>query len=218
MAPPPVPSHYGTPAFVQPSPDFAGHFNMDFDFNNMEAFPMTPALSEDRRDSASTSDSGMMFDSNSNTFAANFSPNDFSFDTTYQFGDFNMQQQTPDSAVGPSSSNIHSHPSIHGGVLVGSNDQQVSPHAQMADPTFTPDLYDDMNVDDNFASDVDGQDFTLFGARAPATSAGEMFPSLAEGSGNWGNFGGQYDNSKQQTLRMPTESSVLHELFPELNN
>ncbi|KAL1590406.1 hypothetical protein WHR41_00930 [Cladosporium halotolerans] len=218
MAPPPVPSHYGTPAFVQPSPDFAGHFNMDFDFNNMEAFPMTPALSEDRRDSASTSDSGMMFDSNSNTFAANFSPNDFSFDTTYQFGDFNMQQQTPDSAVGPSSSNIHSHPSIHGGVLVGSNDQQVSPHAQMADPTFTPDLYDDMNVDDTFASDVDGQDFTLFGARAPATSAGEMFPSLAEGSGNWGNFAGQYDNSKQQTLRMRTESSVLHELFPELNN
>jgi hypothetical protein len=43
-----------------------------------------------------------------------------------------------------------------------------------------------------------------------------MFQPLAEG-GSWGNFGGQFDG-KQQTLRMPTESSVLNELFPELKN
>lgn len=211
MAPPPLPSNYGTPAFVQPSPDFTGHFNMNFDFNNIDAFPLTPALSDDRR-SSSTSDSGMMFDNNA---FDNISPNDFSFDTNFNFNDFNLHPSaTPESAVESTTSHFHGHPPTNNGVLVP--EQQVSPGAQVADPTFTPDLYDNMNVDDAFGNDMPGQDFTLFGAQPPTTSAGEMFPSLAEGS-SWGNFGGQFD-SKQQTVRMPTESSVLHELFPELNN
>ncbi|KAM0714841.1 hypothetical protein Q7P37_009305 [Cladosporium fusiforme] len=215
MAPPPVPSSYGTPAFVQPSPDFASHFNMNnFDFNNMEAFPMTPALSEDRRGSSSTSDSGMLFDNN--TFPA-FSPDDFSFDNAnFEFNDLGLHPSaTPESAVeSNASSHFHAHPLHNNGAMVA--EQQVSPGAQVADPTFTPDLYDNMNVDEPFGSDMPGQDFTLFGAQPPTTSAGEMFPSLVEG-GSWGNFGGQFD-AKQQPIRMPTESSVLHELFPELNN
>lgn len=214
MAPPPVPSSRGTPAFVQPSPDFTGHFNMNFDFNNMDAYPMTPALSEDRRGSSSTSESGMFFD---NSTFGTFSPEDFSFDNSnFEFNDFGLHpSSTPNSAVeSNASSHFHAHPPTNEGVMVA--EQQVSPGAQVADPTFTPDLYDNMNVDEPFGSDMPGQDFTLFGAQQATTSAGEMFPSLAEG-GSWGNFGGQFD-SKQQSIRMPTESSVLHELFPELNN
>jgi hypothetical protein len=221
MAPPALPSHFGTPAFVQPSPEFTGHFNMDFnfDFNNVDAFPITPALSEDRR-SSSTSDSGMLFDTNS-TFGGALSPNDFAFDTN--FGDFSYDfpEMAQNANVGMNTGNYqahnHGHPSV--GASLASHDQQVSPGAQ--DPTFTPDLYDGMNVDEGYGvvASAPGEDFTLFGSRQPTTSAGEMFPALAEGSGSWGNFGGQFDgNSKQQTVRMPTESSVLHDLFPELNN
>jgi hypothetical protein len=75
-----------------------------------------------------------------------------------------------------------------------------------------------MNMGDGYGPTVSGPgaDFELFGSHAATSSAGEMFQPLAEGA-SWGNFGGQFDG-KQQTLRMPTESSVLHELFPELNN
>jgi hypothetical protein len=112
---------------------------------------------------------------------------------------------------------MHTHGHPRGGVSLAPQDQQVSPGAQ--DPTFTPDLYDGMNVDEGYGavSSAPGEDFTLFGSRQPPASAGEMFPALAEASGSWGNFGGQFD-SKQQAPRMPTESSVLHDLFPELNN
>jgi hypothetical protein len=110
--------------------------------------------------------------------------------------------------------NAQAHPS--GSINFGSHDQQVSPGAQ--DPTFTPDLYDNMNTGDGYGQTVSGPgaDFELFGSHAAASSAGEMFQPLAEGA-SWGNFGGQFDG-KQQTLRMPTESSVLKDLFPELNN
>jgi len=218
MAPPALPSNSGTPAFIQPSPDFASHFNMDFqfDFNNVEAFPITPALSEDRRGSSSTSDSGLFFDNNS-TFSGNISPNDFAFDANFNNFGYGLQQDTPNSAMdmnmGGVQMNAQAHPS--GDMNFAPHDQQVSPGAQ--DPTFTPDLYDGMNMGDAYGQTVSGPnaDFELFGSHT-ATSSGEMFQPLTEG-GSWGNFGGQFDG-KQQTVRMPTESSVLHELFPELNN
>jgi hypothetical protein len=220
MAPPALPTNTGTPAFIQPSPDFASHFNMDFnfDFNNVDAFPITPALSEDRRGSTSTSDSGLFFDNNS-TFSGAISPNDFAFDTNFNNFGYGLQQDTPNSAMDMSMSgvqmNAQAHPSSD--MNFASHDQQVSPGAQ--DPTFTPDLrYDGMNMGDGYGPTVSGPgaDFELFGSHAATSSAGEMFQPLAEGA-SWGNFGGQFDG-KQQTLRMPTESSVLHELFPELNN
>lgn len=221
MAPPALPSHFGTPALVQPSPDFAGHFNMnfDFDFNNVDAFPITPALSEDRRGSTSTSDSGLLFDANS-AFGGAISPDDFAFNTNFNnFGYDFQQQMTSDSSMGMNTNDFqahtHGHPS--GGVSLASHDQQVSPGAQ--DPTFTPDLYDGMNIDEGYGASTSGPggDFTLFGSRQATTSTGEMFPALSEGGSSWGNFGNQFD-SKQPTIRMPTESSVLHDLFPELNN
>lgn len=221
MAPPALPSHFGTPSMIQPSPDFSGHFNMDFnfDFNNIDAFPITPALSEDRR-SSSTSDSGMLFEGNS-TFGGALSPNDFAFDTNYGGFSYDFQDFATNPNVGMNTGNfqVHNHGHPSGGVSLASHDQQVSPGAQ--DPTFTPDLYDGMNVDEGYGAvaSAPGEDFTLFGSRQPTASAGEMFPALAEGSGSWGNFGGQFDNnSKQPAVRMPTESSVLHDLFPELNN
>ena len=220
MAPPALPSHFGTPFMIQPSPDFSGHFNMDlnFDFNNIDAFPITPALSEDRL-SSSTSDSGMLFEGNS-TFGGALSPNDFAFDTNYGGFSYEFQDFATNPNIGMNTGNfpVHNHGQPSGGVSLASHDQQVSPGAQ--DPTFTPDLYDGMNVDEGYGAiaSAPGEDFTLFGSRQPTTSAGEMFPALAEGSGSWGNFGGQFDgNSKHPAVRMPTESSVLNDLFPELN-
>ena len=223
MAPPALPSSSGTPAFIQPSPDFVSHFNMDFnfDFNNVEAFPITPALSEDRRGSTSTSDSGLFFDNNS-TFSGAISPNDFAFDANFNNFGYGLQQDTPNSAMDMNMNmsgvqmNAQAHPS--GDLNFASHEQQVSPGAQ--DPTFTPDLYDGMNMGDGYGQSVSGPgaDFELFGSHATSSAggAGQMFQPLAEG-GSWGNFGGQFDG-KQQTLRMPTESSVLNELFPELKN
>jgi uncharacterized C2H2 Zn-finger protein len=221
MAPPALPSHFGTPSLVQPSPDFVGHFNMnfDFDFNNVEAFPITPALSEDRR-SSSTSDSGMLFDTNS-TFGGALSPDDFAFDPNFNNFSYDFTSNTA-TTMNPNDFQVHTHGHPRGGVSLAPQDQQVSPGAQ--DPSFTPDLYDGMNVDEGYGavSSAPGEDFTLFGSRQPPASAGEMFPALAETSGTWGNFGGQFDggqfDSKQPAPRMPTESSVLHDLFPELNN
>lgn len=212
MAPPPTagPSNYGTPAFTHPSPDFAGHFNMNnmnFDFNDManfptSAFPITPATSEDRRTSASlSSHSGQLFDVSS---FDNGSPNDFMFDD-FNFGNFDFSSYTPNSSIaGPSSAVA----------------PQASPGAQM-DQTFTNDA---MHVDDSYDNYSSGpnQDFTLFGATAPATS-GDMFPSLPA-EGTWGNmdnmgsnFGSHFDvNNSAPTL--PTGNSTLDELFPELKN
>ncbi|KAF2159142.1 hypothetical protein M409DRAFT_30426 [Zasmidium cellare ATCC 36951] len=213
MAPPSVgPSNYGTPAFTHPSPDFAGHFNMNnmnFDFNDMAnypAFPITPATSDDRRASASlSSHSGAMFDASS---FDNGTPDDFMFDN-FNFGNFDFSSYTPNSSIAGPSSNAA---------------PQASPGAQM-DQTFTNDA---MNVDGvydtnyNDYSSGPNQDFTLFGATAPATS-GDMFPSLpAEGS--WGNldnmgsnFGSHFD-AQTTAPALTTGNSTLEELFPELKN
>lgn len=220
MAPPALSSHFGTPAMMQPAPEFASHFNYDFnfDFNNIEQFPITPALSEDRRDSTSTSDSGMFFDSNGN-FGGSISPNDFAFDTNFNTMGYDFQQTTPNSAVDmniTTQGHPHGHPA--GGVSIASYDHQVSPSVQ--DPTFTPDFYDNMAIDEGYGgASGSGEDFTLFGSsRQPTASSGEMFPAIAS-EGSWGNFGGQFDSSKQQqTMRVHSENSVLDDLFPGLNN
>ena len=193
--PPPTagPSNYGTPAFTHPSPDFTGHFNMNFDFSNMDfgthaGFPITPAMSDDRRPSCGTmSSSGLQLDGSA--FDEGVSPDDLGYNG-FNFNDFSFPQQvTPNStAAGPSSS---------------ANAPHISPGAQL-DQTFT---YDAMNVDDSYGAN----DFTLFDG-APTTHGGEMFPSLAEG-GTWGSFGGHYDPSH---AALPTGNSTLDDLFPEL--
>jgi hypothetical protein len=164
--PPPLagPSTYGTPSgWTQPSPDFAGHFNMNFDFNNMgdwPALPITPAMSDDRRQSCDTSSSGLQLDGSA--FDEGVSPDDLGGYNGFNFNDYRFPQQiTPNStAAGPSSI------------------PHTSPGAQL-DQTFT---YDAMNVDEGY-----GNDFTLFND-APVTTGGEMFPSLTEGL-TWGSFG-----------------------------
>ncbi|KAK3724915.1 hypothetical protein LTR37_000963 [Vermiconidia calcicola] len=198
--PPPLagPSNYGTPAFTHPSPDFAGHFNMNFNFGgNMgdgfagpSGFPITPAMSEDRRPSCDTMDtmsSGLQLDGSA--FDDGISPHDLAYNG-FNFNDYDFafpQQVTPDSnAGGPGSS--HSH---------------ISPGAQL-DQTFT---YDAMNIDQGYTAG----DFTLFDG-APPTTGGDMFPTLTEGA-SWGNFGGHYDPSHAS---LPTVNSTLDDLFPEL--
>ena len=163
---------------------------MNFDFNNMatSAWPMTPAMSEDRRhsfDTMSSSNSGLQLDGSA--FDDGVSPDELTYG--FNFNDFTFPQQvTPDSnAAGPSSANS--------GAL------QTSPGAHL-DQTFT---YDAMNVDE---AAYGGGDFTLFGD-GPATTGGEMFPSLA----SWGNFGGHYDASHAP---LHTGTSTLEDLFPEL--
>lgn len=211
MAPPTsIPSYYGTPAFAQPSPDFAGHFNMNFDFNNMDAFPMTPALSDDRRDSSTSSASGLVLDGTGYNDA--ISPDDLAFDTNFDFNPFNYQS-TPDSVAGPSCSNAPIQP------MYSTGNEFISPAAPH-DPTFTPGLYDDTNMDDGFGAGDFGapsDDFTLFNPapQQQATGGAEMFPSLNETNG-WDNFGGHFGSG--HTARLPTDSSVLKELFPELSN
>ena len=186
--PPPMagPSNYGTPAFTQPSPDFAGHFNMNFDFNNIDfsGFPMTPAMSDDRRHSCDTSSSGFQLDGSA--FDDGVSPDDLGGYNGFNFNDYTFPQQiTPNSnAAGPSSAT------------------HTSPGAQL-DQTFT---YDAMNVDEGYSND-----FTLFDG-APSTTGGEMFPSLTEGV-TWGSFGHHYDPSHPP---LQTGNSTLDELFPEL--
>lgn len=186
--PPPLagPSNYGTPAWTQPSPDFAGHFNMNFDFNNMDfsGFPITPAMSDDRRQSCDTSSSGFQLDGSA--FDDGVSPDDLGGYNGFNFNDYAFPQQiTPNSnAAGPSSA------------------PHTSPGAQL-DQTFT---YDAMHVDEGY-----GNDFTLFDG-APSTTGGEMFPSLTEGV-TWGNFSHHYDHSHPP---LQTGNSTLDELFPEL--
>lgn len=224
MPPPGVagPSNFGTPVFPNMSPDFASHFNMNFDFNNMDAFPtsalpITPAMSDDRRGSSVTSSSHSGLNLDGSSFDDAISPEDLNFGG-YNFGDFRFQQATPDSSAGPSSgsmsNNLHAHP----GFDSGSHLQHTSPGAQL-DQTFTSgSFYDAMNLDEGYGPDYSSgpnEDFTLFGSsNAPApNNGGEMFPSLNESS--WGNFGKQFDNS-QQPPQLSTGNSALDELFPEL--
>jgi len=204
MAPPPTtgpssynsPAAFGTPAFAQPSPDFTGHFDMNglstFDFNAFPSYPLTPAMSEERRASGSlSSHSGAMFDGSS---FDNASPRDFQFnDFDFQMNTSDYQQYTPDSSsAGPSAGAIGMH---------------ASPGAQM-DQTFTSDA---MAVDDFNSYAATGGDFTLYGGGSTSGAAnGDMFPALSEAS--WGNL--HYSTA---TPAIPTGNSTLDDLFPELN-
>ena len=190
MPPPAVgPSNFGSPAYPHLSPDFAEHFNMNFDFNNMQsAWPITPAMSDDRRyslDTSSSSNSGLQLDGAA--FDDGVSPDDLTYG--FNFGNFNFGQVTPDSnAAGPS----HSSGSMH----------QTSPGAQL-DQTFT---YEPMHIDE---SQYGHGDFTLFDQAPPSTSAGEMFPSMA----TWGSFNANYDSTHAP---LQSGNSTLDDLFPEL--
>lgn len=169
------------------SPDFVDHFN--FDFNNMASgWPMTPALSADRRsscDASSSSNSGFQLDGSA--FDEGVTPEDLT-NYAFNFNEYNFgpQHVTPDSSAACASST--------------DGFPHLSPGAQL-DQTFT----DAMNIDGgNYAGD-----FTLFGNNQQASGGGEMFPSLA----SWGNFGNQYDASHAP---LPTGNSTLEDLFPEL--
>ncbi|KXT13250.1 hypothetical protein AC579_1730 [Pseudocercospora musae] len=202
MAPPPTagPSNYNTPSWGTPAPDFVQHFNMDnvqFDFNDIQswptsAFPITPAMSEERRPSTSLSSHSMQFDGSSFDDASphlfNFNDNDFQFPENFQ------QQFTPNSSVGGPSSGA----------------PQVSPGAHM-DQTFT----DAAMMD---AGHGPAEDFTLFGGNSGHDSqSADMFPTLDQSS--WGqinsnNYGSHFDNVP--TLPAGNTNTALAELFPEL--
>lgn len=202
MAPPSGvagPSNFGTPAFAQPSPDFAGHFNFNFSDMPSSAWPITPAVSDDRRYSTdgSSDHSGLQLDG---TSLDDISPHNLNFDgfNDFNFNDFSFQQQvTPNSAAEASSA---PHP---------------SPGAQLEQTFTAPNYYDSMNIDEGYGyTNGPNEDFTLFGAGAPLTNdAGEMMPSLPEG-GTWGTLGTQF----QPAPSMPSgaTSQALDELFPEL--
>lgn len=209
MGPPAVagPSNWGTPAMSNPSPDFADHFNMnfDFDFNNTSAFPITPAMSEeDRRPSVSSGSLSSGFQLDGSAFDEGISPEDLTFTNRFTFDDFAFPHH-----VTPDSGSIHSAgPSSSAGI------PHTSPGPQL-DQTFTSDA---MHLDGyNYGSDfgVPGGDFTLYGnSSSTATTGGEMFPSLIEGS-SWGNFNvNSYNHNAQPSLN--TGNSTLDELFPEL--
>ncbi|KAK5117643.1 hypothetical protein LTR62_005066 [Meristemomyces frigidus] len=205
MPPPtgvPGPSNYHTPSFVAPSPDFAGHFNMNFNFNDMANFP-TPALSDDRRASTSASShSGLQLDGSS--IDDGISPQDLQFDD-FDFNSFNFPQASPYATAGASCFD-----NSMGGVPLGDH---VSPDIARLDQTMTaPNHYEPMNLDDGF-----GGDFTLYGnaasTTADATAGAAMFAPLpAEGS-SWGDFGGQFEYKSPSLMQ---GSSALDELFPEL--
>jgi hypothetical protein len=223
MAPPSVPSYYGTPAFAQPSPDFTGHFNYNnFDFNNMTDFPMTPALSDDRRESsAASSHSGLQLNGSGYTDA--LSPEDFTFDANaFDFNSFAYQQQpTPNSSTMPLSGSFssHAHP-VNTDMFETSYFGQASAGAAPLDPTFTPENLDDMSMDEGLGGDFQtgpNEDFTLFNnAPVQPSEFSPMFQPLAPGA-TWGNIGTQFDFGTDPTApRMPTDSSALRDLFPEL--
>nr|POF12715.1 zinc finger protein 143 [Quercus suber] len=211
MPPPGVagPSTYSTPSFTHPSPDFAGHFNMDFDFNNMDhgfnaGFPMTPAMSEDRRESSAGCSSHSGFPLDGSAFDDGLSPHQLNLDS-YNFDDYsNFQQPTPESSAVPGS-----------GHLSVSHASHTSPGAQL-DQTFNGNFYDDMNIDGAFGDEYNGpsEDFQLFGGNpsGPApTTPNDMFPTVGSESNGWNNIGGQFPQIK-------SANSTLEDLFPELKN
>ena len=196
--PPPTnagPSNFGTPAFT---PEFADHFNSNYPDFNM--FPITPAMSDDRRASCDTmgsSLSGRQLDGSA--FDEGISPDDLTYNG-FNFNDFQFPQQvTPNStAAGPSG-------------ISNANMPHTSPGAQL-DQTFTYDAA--MNIDESYPAgdfSAPGADFQLFGNQPATTTGGEMFPSLTEGS--WGRFGGHFDPAHAP---LQTGNSTLDDLFPEL--
>jgi hypothetical protein len=182
MAPPSIAgsSNHITP-FVQPSPDFANHFNMNFDFNDMagfptSAFPITPAMSAERRASGTLSSySDLQFDQNS---FDSLTPADLIFDDFSDLNNFsgNYGAYTPNSAVGSSAS-------------------LDFPHLSPAQHMDNPFACDAMNLDGSAFMDVPQlvssgpeQDFTLFGGGNLASGgATDMFPSLASPNA-WNQF------------------------------
>jgi hypothetical protein len=204
---------FGTPMFMQPSPDFQQHFNFNakaFDFNdlgNYPEIPITPAMSEESHPSTTfSSSSGLMFTGSAFDDA---SPKDLAFDTFEDYS-FDMpatsHQYTPNSAeAGPSSIGMH-----------------TSPGAQLHQ-TFTA---DPMNVDgmhhaDNFSSGPSG-DFTLYGGISSDGASGDMFPPLEEQS-SWGNvdslgsnFGAHLDATNPPALQ--SAESMLNDLFPGMTD
>lgn len=205
MAPPPVagPSNYNTPAYGNtPASEFLGHFNMnytgEFDFNDManfptSAFPITPAMSDDRRTSASVSSNAHYEHS---TFGET-SPTHFMFtDNDFAFPE-NWQAFTPDSSIaGPGSSATH-----------------ISPAAQM-EQTFTEDAFMEDNYGD-FPAGTTG-DFTLFSNSAPVATTGDMFPNMTTSS--WGNVPANFEQQFHAPPALPNggTNAALAELFPEL--
>ena len=226
MAPPAGPSsHFGTPQFANISPEWNTHFNMDFNFGAMASssttFPITPAMSDDRRQSMDGSDAysehiqanGLQLDGSA--FDDAISRDDLTFTNGFDFNNFQYPQHpTPNSTSGPSSGFAAPHNlSLDSGIASGSNAPLTSPGAQLDNTFISPNLYDSMQVDEGFG-DFNGhnEDFTLFGggAGAPSTS-GEMFPSLQESNeASWGNF-----NMHAPSLQ--SGDSALRELFPGLN-
>lgn len=217
MPPPGIagPSNFGTPAFTHPSPDFAGHFNMNFNFNDTAAFP-TPALSDDRRTSSSSSHSGLQLDGTS--FEDSVSPHELNFGE-FDFSNFTFQQPSPNSAAaGPSAAcpAMQHNLSVDSG-FASSHAPHTSPGAQLEQTFTSANFYDNMKIDEGFAGDFStgpDEDFTLFGT-AQASTGGDMFPSLPTEGSSWGNFGGHFDVSSQN---MAAGNSALEELFPELKD
>ncbi|KAF2723112.1 hypothetical protein K431DRAFT_283279 [Polychaeton citri CBS 116435] len=218
MAPPPHPSTAGpsnwnnSPRFTIPSPDFSGHFNMgDFDFNNMADFPnfpITPAMSDDRRESETSSNN--MFDDLSDAI----SPSELDFNTNFNFSDMDFFQPTPESAnVGMSNP-----PSAHQSL----DSAFPSSHGPLQSPADRNFIEEHMNIDQRYGDfGAPAGDFTLFGAHdgtMPPSSAGEMFPdmSVANNQPGWTNFGGQFNTNEAPSLN--TGNSALEDLFPELKN
>lgn len=222
MPPPGVagPSNFGTPAFS--NADFNDHFNMDnmdFDFNNMAQhiptghFPITPAMSEERRGSSASLNSGPQF--NGSAYEDAISPQQLNFDN-FQFGpnDFMIPQHlTPHSSIAAGSSAALSSNNLS----VDGSTAHTSPGGQL-DQTFTDtNYYEGMQIDQEFANEYAGpnEDFTLFGGGAQqTTSNAEMFPALSSGEPTWGSLGGQFDATRNPTLQ--SANSALDELFPEL--
>ncbi|KAK4560679.1 hypothetical protein LTR86_005257 [Recurvomyces mirabilis] len=209
MPPPPLgvagPSSYNTPSWTAPSPnfsgnDFAGHFNMNFNFNDMANFP-TPALSDDRRASTTNSShSGLQLDGSS--VENSVSPQDLHFDD-FDFSNLNFPQPSPYATEGASCFDT--------GIGGVSTMEHISPGGAQLNQTITaPHHYDAMNIDEGF-----GGDFTLYGAGsgAPVTTGGDMFAPLPTDGSSWGDFGGHFDF---KTPNMPAGNSALDELFPEL--
>jgi hypothetical protein len=181
MAPPSVASSSHITPFVQPSPDFANHFNMNFDFNDMagfptSAFPITPAMSAERRASGTLSSySDLQFDQNS---FDSLTPADLVFDDFSDLNNFsgNYGAYTPNSAVGSNAS---------------LDFPQMSPAQHMGN-AFACDA---MNLDGTAFMDVPQlvssgpeQDFTLFGAgNLTAGRATDLFPSMTSPNA-WNDF------------------------------
>lgn len=220
MAPPgvPGPSTFGTPAFTHPSPEFAGHFNMNFNFNDM-TMPMTPAMSDDRRDSSTSSHLGLQLDGSSYN---SVSPHDLDFDH-FDISTFNIQQHSPNSHAGLSGSFSNALPhnlSIDSGFAATSHAPHTSPGAQLNQTFTSSNHFDVMHMDEGYSGEFGAigpsEDFTLFGNTVPsATTSGEMFPSLPIEGGTWENYGGQFDVNAPL---LSVGNSTLDELFPELRN